>query len=434
MLSRLIAFPLLLGAAACATAGNSTRSVLSPQNGPKAKVYVSYHGGFANRTVRTSFKTDKNAHVIVGRLGGDGRIAILYPESPTDGTLIRGATTYQARTFATNYDGNPQRYSYASSSPRSYAARVDSYDGRGNGFIFIIATENPMFTELLDDHGSWSDSLEVDDYYSSYDPRYAIRDLAETLTRGMPYSLDYADSFSTLAYLSYADGAMSCGGGAFNGFGYGNSGGFIPAFGWWTGSGFDSFAWYFLRPPMFYTNGYTSLNACSYNRYYGFVRFGDYYAFNTGWSRGPVYIPRIAPSLNPPINPEKSLDLSPARRPGFRSGFEAGPTISTARPQVNRPDKGATTRWAPPIQGTYATPDRPDRTHRPSAPGSGFTPARTYANTRNEGTATRNSSTVSSPKAPSAAPATTAARPAPAPAPKASTPATTATATATKKS
>src|SRR5256885_1193270 len=166
---RLIGFPLLLGVAACATANtSSTRAALAPRNGPHARVYANYTGGLTGRTVRTRFEVSETANVLVGRLGGDGSIEILFPETPRASSLVSGNKTYTARTFEAEYDGVPQLYSYASHVQRSYGAYLDSYDGRGNGFVFIIASEHPLATEKLDDHGEWSDSLEVENYFNDF--------------------------------------------------------------------------------------------------------------------------------------------------------------------------------------------------------------------------------------------------------------------------
>jgi hypothetical protein len=426
MVSRLIGIPILLGATACASASTSaTRAQLTPQNGPKARVTASYHGGLTARTVRTSFRTDKNAHVIVGRLGGDGRIEILYPDTPQASTQVRGGKSYNTRSFSTNYDGLPQMYSFASRAPRSYGARVDSYDGRGNGFIFIIATQYPMFTDVLDDHGYWADSLEVEDYYSSYDPRYAIRDLADELTRGMPYSLDYADSFSSAAFTSYADMAFDCS--VMGGFGFDyepggrfRNAGWMPAYGWWFGSGFDSFAWYFNRPPDFFTNGYSSLSACGMGRYASSRRYGSsYWGFSAGWSPQRPGVPWGPTTITPKPEPTTPLGFSPlSRRPGFRNGGESGPAFGLGRTRIDgqrpKPTTTASSWSPPPIRGTRTTADRADRFDRASsgrASSSG-----SFGSTRTEGLTSSRPSTPSA--APAASPPSTPARSQPAPPPK----------------
>lgn len=413
--SRLIGFPLLLCAAACTSVNTApTRTILVPQNGPSAHVYASYFGGLTSRSVRTTFRTDRHAHVIVGRLGGDGRVEILYPENPRATTLVRGGKTYSARSFATNYDGIPQMYSYASRAPRSSAALTDSYDGRGNGFIFIIATQVPMFTEILDNHGAWSDSLEVEDYHSSFDPRYAIRNLAEELTRGLPYTLDYASSFMSSAYTSYADAMYDCSF-AVHSFGYESGGfysdGWLPAYGWWFGSGFDSFAWYFMRPPSFFSSGYASQRACGMP-YRGYQRYGSYYTFASDWGTSPVGTPKLGPNKPAAPEPTRTLGFSTdSRRPGFRNGDESGPALSLTRPRFDgqRQKTNTTSSWAPPPGRTRMTVDRNDRYERSNS-----------ANTSSSGSfgATRTEGLTSRPSAPAAAPASTPAPHPAAPSPK----------------
>ncbi|MEK7402162.1 MAG: hypothetical protein AABZ80_07330 [Gemmatimonadota bacterium] len=433
MVSRLFGISLLLGASACATAGNTgARAVLSPQNGPKAQVYASYSGGLTLRTVRTTFKTAQNAHVIVGRLGGDGRVEILYPENPKSSTQVRGGKTYSARSFGTNSDGVPQIYAYASRAPRSYGARVDSYDGRGNGFIFIIAAQYPMFTEVLDDHGFWADSLEVDDYYSSFDPRYAIRDLADELTRGMPYTLDYANSFTSTAFTGYADMAFDCS--ALSGLSWGfdpyggySRYGWMPAYGWWFGSGFDSFTWRSMRPSMFYTSGYSyaggmsSQHACGL-RYAGSHRYADR-GWGSGWDGGRIVV--FPPTAKPPTpEPTKRVSFSPeSRRPGFRNGNESGPAISLTRPRLDgqrSKTSTSTSTWAPPMQGTRTTFDRNSRFDRSNS--SRTSSSGSFGSTRTGAMTSGPSGRAATPAAPRPAPPAPAARPS-APTPRAESPA-----------
>ena len=366
MNSRLIAVPLLLGISACASVNRPSSRMLTPANGPRARVYVSYFGGLTARTVHTTFSTDKNAYVIVGRLGGDGRVEILYPETPLSPTLVSGGKTYTARGFSSSYDGAPQLYQYASRAPRSYSARMDSYDGRGNGFVFIIATTYPMFTDILDDHGVWSDALEVEDYYSAYDPRYSITDLAETLTGGMPYTLDYASSFSSMAYTSYSDAQWDCAAFGAAGLAYGSMVNFLGVTGWsplhyWT-AGFGAFGWYFWRPMMAYTNNYSIYGPCvGGDRRYGYGLYAMGFPWDHTHSRfdfpgmytTPVVLPSPAPTSPSGFTPA-------ARRPGFRYGSESGPSASLTRQRLSgqQPRAGSSTSWPQPSRRTGMSIDR----------------------------------------------------------------------------
>jgi len=390
MVSRLIGFSLLLGAGACASANTyETRAMLAPKNGPKAHVYVSYFGGMTNRTVRTTFRTDQNAHVIVGRLGGDGRVEILYPETPKSPTLVAKAKTYSARTFASSYDALPQLYSYASRMPRAYGARADSYDGLGNGFIFIIATQYPMFTDALDDHGMWSDSLTVDDYYTSNDPRYAIRDFAEVLTRGMPYSLDYASSFTTSRFSSYADAAMDCQllQSAFGSVGSEYQLRMMNMSLGFMGSSFDPLSSYFGGFDAWHT-GFSPYVGCgnAYDRRYlafgAFRRSGWGYGYGYGW--GPtIPVNPVTPAKEPTT---KFAFNTLTRRPGFRNGSESGSAINVTRPRFDgqRQKPTNTNSWAPPIQQTRTTiVDRNDHFDRSNS-SRNYSPGAT-GSTRTEG-------------------------------------------------
>ena len=386
---RLLGLPALLCVAACASNGVSSRTTLAPRSGPRAHIYASFDGGLTNRTLRASFKVDKYAYVMVGHLAGNGRVEILYPANAMASNRVQGNKSYAVGPVPALYDGAPQLFSYASRAYRGPGARMDSYDGRGNGFVFVIASEFPLDVDGLSTDGFW-DEFEVEDYAWSSDPRRAIRDLAQYVTRGLPNTLDYADAFGTIAFTSYADTQMDCIM-LSNTMGlWGAGSAFGPGIGWWNGGALMASWWYFLREPMFYANAYSSLNAnCNGRGRLGYD-FGSNCLSWCAWLFTPVAGAPAPPNRPaPPFTPRGFG----GRVPGLRSGSESGPAVLLTRPRFgSRPTTPAppTASWEPtgprqrepdqfrPSRHTSSSPqtsyDPPSRSPRSESPSSGSGP------------------------------------------------------------
>ena len=83
----------LLALGGCATQQGSQAPIpLKPEDGPKGSIRVGYMGGLIHRTLTAYFRTDKNAYVLVGHLGGDGLIRVLYPSDPRDPGFVAAHT------------------------------------------------------------------------------------------------------------------------------------------------------------------------------------------------------------------------------------------------------------------------------------------------------------------------------------------------------
>jgi hypothetical protein len=308
-----VAIPSLLLLAGCATSGVTPRSQLVPQNGPRARIMASYNGDIATRRVRASFSVDKAAYVMVGHLAGDGRIRILYPEHLATSNRVDAKKTYAVNSASAQYDAVPQLYSFASRAYRSVSARADSYDGRGNGYLFVVASAYPLELSELATDGVF-DEYAVEDYTTTSDPRYSINQLAQFVARGVPYTLDYADSFMTQSYSSYATAAVDCGmlSGILGGFMTSSAGMFgygafflPPTRGMRTGYG--AFDWYFYRPAMYYTGGYGQRGL--FGLCHGASDFGPRYNMAmfthppepSTWRLEPQYAPVDSPTTIVPV-------------------------------------------------------------------------------------------------------------------------------------
>jgi hypothetical protein len=354
---RILGFPALLFLAACATSRTIPRAELVPQNGPKARISASYGGGIAARTLRANFSVDKSAYVMVGHLAGDGRIRVLYPESALESNRVDAKKSYSIKSVQAQYDGAPQLFSFASRAYRSMSARQDSYDGRGNGFIFVIASAYPLEMSDLATDGVW-DEYEVEDYSSTWDPRQSVSRLAQHVTRGVPYTLDYADSFTTHTYSSYATDIADCNilSSVLSGFMTSSSGlwghaGFFggPRRGWGQHS---MLSWYFNRPAMYYTHGYGVFGSGMCDGYFGFgPRYRQMAMLQSPDPRQQATW-TVSPALQPSDSPTTIDPFAPAMnwRGGIRpANPAAGTRTESALP--SSPFAGIPARSQPPRSG-----------------------------------------------------------------------------------
>ena len=205
---RLVGVAILLSAAtACVPPGVGTQ--LAPQRGPKARVTANFTGGLTNRSAQARFSVESDAYVMVGHLAGDGFVRILYPSTPQDRGMARKGQTYSTKNVFARYDAIPGLYAARTVRYRHVAARMDSYDGAGNGYFFIVASKYPLnFDEISE--GSFFDEIEVPNYFETYDPRLTVKALADLVADGSPYTLDFAGSFSAIDYSTAYDQQHDC--------------------------------------------------------------------------------------------------------------------------------------------------------------------------------------------------------------------------------
>jgi hypothetical protein len=204
---RLFGFSVVLSlATACVPAMNQS---VAPARGPDARIYANFSGGIANRMAQARFSVGSDAYVMVGHLGGDGFVRILYPSTPLHlGTLTKGKTYATADVYAV-HDAIPSLYQAVTPRYRHASARLDSYDGAGNGYFFIIASQYPLHFDEIG-AGDAFDLIEVPDYYNTYDPRLTIKALGDLVSRGRPYTLKFATSFGTVDYSTFLDQRADC--------------------------------------------------------------------------------------------------------------------------------------------------------------------------------------------------------------------------------
>ena len=181
---------------------------LKPEAGPRGSIHVSYTGGAFTRRIQTRFRVESGSYVLVGHLGGDGQVRVLYPETPGASGWVSGNKPISLKIRSAMFDPAPHLFSFALAPYRSLGARMDSYDGRGHGYVFMIASKFPIDFEAMMDAGGF-EVLEIEDYERDEDPRYAVRSFADDIATG-PYTLKFASSLgSDPHYYRYAGGCTS---------------------------------------------------------------------------------------------------------------------------------------------------------------------------------------------------------------------------------
>jgi len=193
-----MAVALLAGCASQST--NTVPRPVAPQDGPRATVYTTFSGGMLSRRVETTFSVDQSAFVLVGHVAADGTIEILYPESPADVRPVKGTVRLRARPFYTSIDATARMF--RAPTYRTVTAKYDSYDGSGDGFVFAITSRFPMNYSAFALARGW-DTMSIDDYYTSWDPRLGVREFADELVPGAAYSISYARAYTSIRYADY---------------------------------------------------------------------------------------------------------------------------------------------------------------------------------------------------------------------------------------
>lgn len=144
----------------------------SLQNGPEVRIWISGDNVFRpGEEARVYFSADQNAYVTIVRIDTDGRMDVLWPESPREDGWIRGGRTERVR-------GRHGRW-----------LRID--DEPGMGYLFAIASWDRFAYDHIRRYDDWS--YRLTDYRVGGDPFIAVQDLAERIVyEGEPYTTDYA--------------------------------------------------------------------------------------------------------------------------------------------------------------------------------------------------------------------------------------------------
>src|SRR5262245_21503899 len=177
---------------------------IADQEGPRVSIHAELSSFASSRRVRTRFRLDADAYVVVGPLGPDGVVRIIFPNDPSDNGFVQGGKTYRMPEISAGYLDLYRWRSSNYSMFRSSSAQHDSYDA-GYGYVFVIAAWRPMRFDHFSESGGWN-SFEIADEVDLRDPRPAIYELATLLTgeNREAYTVKFANYFSTVNSYNYA--------------------------------------------------------------------------------------------------------------------------------------------------------------------------------------------------------------------------------------
>jgi hypothetical protein len=197
--------------------------------GPRVQIWTTNDAHSSDR-VRTSFRLDDDAYVIVVNVGRDGYANVIFPESPEDDGFMRGGRTYRLPAF---FPGFPR--GFRSDYGRLYSATSvygDVYD-RYSGYVFVIASWRPMHFQITEAVGLWDD-YRLATHEERLEPYTVMHRFADQLVaeRSRDYTARYA------RYAAFAGGFA--GRSAFSNCSlYGAALGYFPSFAfstfgnWW---------------------------------------------------------------------------------------------------------------------------------------------------------------------------------------------------------
>jgi hypothetical protein len=171
--------------------------------GPRVSVSATVSSVASSMRVRASLRVDDNAYVLVGHLGADGVVRVVFPLDPADDGFVRASPTYDVPEFLPGFADAFRYRSLSEPALRALSpARYDSYDG-GTGFVFVIASWRPLHFDRFSDGTRWQSFDVADDIYLR-DPRPAIEEMAAVLA-GEPrdfYTVQFA-RYATTNFTPY---------------------------------------------------------------------------------------------------------------------------------------------------------------------------------------------------------------------------------------
>ena len=152
---------------------------VADRQGPAASIRAEVSNAADSRRLRAVFHLDDDAYVVVGNIGADGVLRIVFPVDPGDDGFVKGDRSYQTNEFFAGFNSEFRYRARQTGLFRDVSSAQDSYDG-GLGYVFIVASWRPMRFDRFSTDGKW-DSFEIADQEYMRDPRPAINELASLL-------------------------------------------------------------------------------------------------------------------------------------------------------------------------------------------------------------------------------------------------------------
>lgn len=185
--------------AGCATADlrpggvrhETPKQIREKFHGPDVSVRAFFVYQQNTRVIEPVVSLADSAFLIVGDIGSDGTLRIIYPTRPGEPNLVQKTDRFRVPGFS------PRLILPLITSSRA-SNRSPVYLAPGN--VFVIASSKPLSLEKLAEDGRWS---LFDVYYDNhlYDPKLAITDLAAAV------SSDVSDV--SIAYVPYGRGTIT---------------------------------------------------------------------------------------------------------------------------------------------------------------------------------------------------------------------------------
>lgn len=218
--------------------------------GPRVRLRVEQD--FRNPNNLAAFlRLEDDAYVMVVNVGPDGFAQVVFPEKPADDGFLRGGRSYKIPAFFPGFATNALTgFGYHDRFVAFQRSEFASAMARGPGFVFAIASEEPLNMEAAVNYGMWDEfRLPTDailfhpnavvNYYAD-----AVRTSDETWIRGsvaryagwVPTPARFASGFGRSAYCGYNMGWGSSYWVTDPGF---RSSGFLPAPIWTAAFGMD---------------------------------------------------------------------------------------------------------------------------------------------------------------------------------------------------
>lgn len=155
-------------------------------HGPDVSIRAMVHTTRNSRLIQPTVSLADSAYLVVGDIGDDGTLRIIYPAYPGEPNLVAKSNRFSPPAFRPRVILPYRNFGVASASTAP-------------GHVFVIASAQPLRLEKLAEEGRWS---LFDVYYDDHmtDPRNAITDLAAAISTSV--------GDISIAYYAYGGGSI----------------------------------------------------------------------------------------------------------------------------------------------------------------------------------------------------------------------------------
>lgn len=175
------------------------KQIWSKFHGPDVRIRANVVSTHNSRMIEPVVSLGDSAYLLIGDIGDDGTLRIVYPARPGEPNLIRKRGAFEGPRFQPRIilPFMPTAFSISRTAP---------------GYTFAIASSSPLDLAQLADGDRWS---MFDVYYENHmvDPRAAIADLAASISSNVgdisisyaPYAWGFVGPRSGMAQRALSD-------------------------------------------------------------------------------------------------------------------------------------------------------------------------------------------------------------------------------------